>query len=138
MEQRKVGWEEARQIMLKGGWCRREIWGAYIYAWYSAESGCYLWYPFIIRENPKVLSLKEVYFTSTWVVVKEPPEPVPSVEERLENPAEGSYEHLISILSIQLQKAFEEIERLREIERQHQSLKEEVRNLRGWNEHLIN
>ena len=71
-------------------------------------------------------------------VAKELPEPVPSVEERLENPAEGSYEHLISILSIQLQKAFEEIERLKEIERQHQSLKEEVRNLRGWNEHLIN
>lgn len=72
----KVTWDEARQVMLKGGECRRTERQTPIKC---DNDGFYVGVPTGLQ-----VYMNENYFTATWVIDKLPPEPTPIPEHRVE------------------------------------------------------
>ena len=105
--QRKVDWNEARQIMLKGGLCRFETFTEGCYAEYL--HGMY-WYnqgdQFPNSAARRPLAFEDEFFTGTWIVVKEPPEPVPPCEDRLKEAVRLMHEmhNMLIVMNLELYK----------------------------------
>jgi hypothetical protein len=86
----KITWEEARQVMLKGGRCKFHTWMAgnpYSQRYaakeaYCADQGSY----FILcwGGNLAKLQLYDPFLTEDWYITQLPPEPAPTAEELLE------------------------------------------------------